>query len=201
MMASSSHKPAFVGGHNINITMCSDTLINLDSVLAIVDSDVATTETWSILSAASHGTSIVTCSQNSTGLTTNALGTFYHPGTGYSGTDDFVVLVKDCVGNKDTTTVHMTVNNCSLGQPRIYRPGPPGISVSPNPNHGQLMINVNSSDPEAVVHITDVLGIQVLQLSIATNQPAALDFKLAPGVYMATTTTREGRYAQRIVIQ
>ena len=59
--------------------------------------------TWSISSAASHGTATA----SGTG-TSKVIG--YVPNANWNGTDSFVVLVSDGADGSDTITVNVTVN-------------------------------------------------------------------------------------------
>ena len=103
-----SHIPSFNGGPNQTISVCFNSSINIDTVLAISDIDTGQTETWSVLTGPSHGTLVASYTATSTGGTVIPVGLSYTPFTGYSGSDSFRCVISDGTGS-DTTTVHVTV--------------------------------------------------------------------------------------------
>ena len=106
----SNSPPHFTGGHSQSLVLCENTTDSISSLLAVNDSDVGQTETWSLMSAPLHGTATVAYATTTTGTTMTPTGLTYAPATGFSGSDSFKVIVNDCAGAFDTTVIHVTVN-------------------------------------------------------------------------------------------
>jgi len=103
--------PVFVDGVNQNITVCENiTGFNLDTVLAVADSDAGQTETWTVATSPAHGTlSGFPRTGSSTTDTVMPASLSYTPVTGYSGADSFTIRVSDGTDSA-YTHVHVTVN-------------------------------------------------------------------------------------------
>src|SRR6185369_17597840 len=94
--------PVITEGDSTTVNMSEDgspTPFSLTLHATDVDSG---TLTWSITSAASHGTATA----SGTGLS-KAIG--YTPNANYNGTDSFVVQVSDGSGGTDTITVNVNI--------------------------------------------------------------------------------------------
>ncbi len=196
--------PIFAFGHNLNTTICSGiTFAHLDSILAIIDSDQSQWETWNVLTPPVHGTtSSFGYTIASSGDTTNPAGSFYFPAAGYIGTDSFTVVITDCVGAADTTTVYINIPNCALGVSRQSTGYGPGVKVYPNPSEGTFSCIIYSSvTEEAAIVISNVLGQQVQTLKLSTNKQETIKTDLAPGVYFLSARTTDGTYNTSIVIR
>ena len=102
--------PGFTSGAAVHIVMCeSAPTLHIDSLLAIRDSNLSQTETWSRLVAPHHGTATGSFSAVSTDSVITPSGFSYTPTVGYSGTDSFKIKVSD--GSlSNTIMVYVTVN-------------------------------------------------------------------------------------------
>jgi uncharacterized protein YjdB len=102
--------PTFTGGPTQTLTVCQNSAANsINSLLAVADPDPGQIETWTLHTAPSHGTAIVSYSVTATGGTLTPSGLFYVPYPGYSGTDVFKVWVSDGF-SLDSTTINVTVS-------------------------------------------------------------------------------------------
>src|ERR1019366_1684085 len=100
----------FTGSSPLSLVVCENTIgDSLNALLAVMDSDKLQTLTWSVVTTASHGTlgGATTAATNGGVVTPHLL--FYTPTPGYSGTDNFVIKVKDGF-DSSITTVNVTVN-------------------------------------------------------------------------------------------
>jgi sugar lactone lactonase YvrE len=154
---SNNYSPIFINGHIQSLSVCeNDSVQSVDTLLAIFDSDLNQDETWSVLSSATHGTVIAFYSNVSTGGTTIPTGLSYMPNTGYSGNDTFTVLVTDCGIGKDTTTIVVTVVNCTLNTNDINKPVNNTVYVYPSPAYS--LITVVSQSKIKNISIMDIVG-------------------------------------------
>jgi trimeric autotransporter adhesin len=102
--------PYFTGGLSQNLTVCQNSSLNpINSLLAVIDTDIGQLETWSLLSGPFHGTAVASDTTISTGGTVLPAGLSYSPTVGYSGNDTFKVTVNDGTAF-DTITIYVTVN-------------------------------------------------------------------------------------------
>ncbi len=87
--------PYFTGGAKQSITVCENATDSINTLLAIVDTDLLQTETWSSIKAPLHGTLAATAVKPSTGDTVIPAGLSYTPTAGFTGTDSFKMGVSD----------------------------------------------------------------------------------------------------------
>jgi hypothetical protein len=98
-VSSPNHAPRFMGGHGYSFTICADSTISLDSLLAVIDSDTGQGETWGIWSAPLHGTLAAGYTAISTGAKLIPSGIAYTTSGGYVGNDSFKVIVSPYAAN------------------------------------------------------------------------------------------------------
>ena len=104
-----NHLPTFTHGTTQTLTVCENSsAVNIDSILAVTDSDQYQNETWTAVTAASHGVLFAAYVTTSTGGVMVPTGMSYMPYAGYTGTDSFQVTVNDGFFTT-TTTVLVTV--------------------------------------------------------------------------------------------
>jgi len=109
-MISQSHAPYFINGSVDSFAVCENTgSISIDTLLAIVDSDLEQTEIWHLVSAPLHSTVFANDTLPSSGGLIIASGFTYMPHTGYSGNDSFKVSINDGISS-DTITIHVRIN-------------------------------------------------------------------------------------------
>ncbi|TWB37238.1 autotransporter-associated beta strand repeat-containing protein [Nitrospirillum pindoramense] len=90
--------PAFVQAGTANLTVAhNSTSIDLTSYLHVSDTDISQTETWTVSSAAGHGTVTLTSATASSGSSDITPGgtLTYVPTSGYIGSDSFTIQVSD----------------------------------------------------------------------------------------------------------
>ncbi len=110
-MLTPDNPPGFIYGATQHLSVCENSgTISMDTMLSVIDSDIAQTEIWSVNFAPAHG---LLAGFNdtllSTGDTLTPVGLRYTPATGFSGTDSFKIAVSD--GPATTiATVFVTVN-------------------------------------------------------------------------------------------
>ncbi len=104
-----NNPPVFTNGHAQVYSVCeSSTFTPIDSLLSVTDIDHGQTETWTVLSAPTHGTLSgfsTTALSNGSVVTPSFL--FYTPDSGYTGIDTFSVEVFDGF-DTSTTTIYIT---------------------------------------------------------------------------------------------
>lgn len=100
-----NNAPVIAGAESVNVTLSEN---NHPSAFALslqasdVDADPLT---WSISTAATHGSAGASAPANA-----NSVAISYQPTPGYTGADSFVVRVADGRGGSDLVTVNLTVN-------------------------------------------------------------------------------------------
>jgi len=78
----------------------------------------------------------------------------------------------------------------------------PSLVVFPNPNTGAFTINLLSADDEAVhVVITNIVGEKVSEVTTTTNKETDIHLNPAPGIYLLSATTANGRYNAKVVVR
>ena len=103
-------KPYFSGGSPLGITVCENSIgDSLNALLAVRDSDIQQTLTWSVFTTPLNGTlgGANTAASNA-GLVT-PVGLYYTPNTGYIGLDSFKMKIKDGY-DSSIVSVIVTVN-------------------------------------------------------------------------------------------
>ncbi len=102
--------PTFNGGGSQQLNICEDASATaINSLLTITDMDASQTETWSVVTGPSNGTlSGFPATAGSGGGSIAPSGLTYIPGSGYAGSDVFVIQVSDGSASA-TTTVNVTV--------------------------------------------------------------------------------------------
>lgn len=198
---SKNHAPFFPAGHSQTLTMCEDSVALLNTQLSVIDSDYHQWEEWQVISGPSSGTLFASAVDTSDGGTLTPPGFTYAPTTGYSGGDAFQVVITDCTGASDTTSVTVVVNNCSLGVGHLAGPGT-ALQVFPNPGSGLFTFRVNAAAPGmATITLTDLLGRAVQQFALPVNTSAPVSCTLAPGIYFVTAVTAAGQYSARLEVR
>jgi hypothetical protein len=102
--------PFFKKGMMQHLDVCTgSTPVALDTTLAAIDFDTTQTETWSVVSVPAHGTLVASTTAISTGSLLTPGGLTYTPGSGFTGSDVFVVKISDGIADA-ITTVNITVS-------------------------------------------------------------------------------------------
>ncbi len=135
--------PVITEGASVGVGMSEDGSPTAFALtLHASDADAGDTLTWSILTAAAHGTATAT----GTGAS-RVIG--YTPITGYNGTDSFIVQVSDGHGGTDTITVNVTIGAVNYA-PVITESDPQAVSMSEDsaPTAFGLTLHATDADPE-----------------------------------------------------
>lgn len=194
-----NNRPTFVAGYDRTITLCKNTPLLLDTLLAVMDSDAHQTEVWNVVTPPAHGSLTASYTTTSTGMLLTPTGMAYHPTTGYTGADSMTVAVTDCVHAADTITIHLNIANCELGAGTAHAECQ--LQLVPNPNEGRFTLNLMSATDEAAsVVITDVMGRQLQTMQITTNRPTEIGLKAAPGMYFVVVQTGGGVWSERVMV-
>jgi autotransporter-associated beta strand protein len=110
--ATASYAPVITEGVSTNITM-SENGNTAVFTLHATDADPGDTITWSIKNAAFHGTATVSGTGTSKAVS-------YTPPLYFSGSDSFIVQVKDTYGNTDSITVLVKVNAVNVPGKAVF---------------------------------------------------------------------------------
>ena len=101
-----NRKPFFATASE-TVQACQNTVLSLNSTLAVKDFDTTQAMTWTVASAPAHGTLVAGYATTSTGSLLTPSGLSYTPATGYTGTDVFTVQISDGMASATKT---VTVN-------------------------------------------------------------------------------------------
>ncbi len=105
--------PVFVSPSTQLLVCENSAAIDLGSYLTINDPDTEQTETWTVVSNPSWGTLAgfpTAGSTGSAGGSVTPVGTSYTPNVGYSGPDQFSIMVDDGNGGTAVITITVVVN-------------------------------------------------------------------------------------------
>ena len=109
-----NHPPLFVNGHSQNLVVCQNSVADsINQLLAVLDSDVGQTNTWSLITGPVNGTVYTAFGATTIADTIVPTGLYFTPAPGYVGTDSFKVQVTDGFAS-DTTMIYVTVNPAPL---------------------------------------------------------------------------------------
>lgn len=105
--------PTVTEGDSTSVTISKNgTPTAFSLTLHATDPDVGQTLTWSVSSAADHGTAVASGTGSSKSIS-------YTPTSGYVGTDSFIVQVSDGNGGTDTITVNITIQETDIPNPTL----------------------------------------------------------------------------------
>jgi Secretion system C-terminal sorting domain len=106
-----SNVPRFAYGEGQLVNLCRDLPTSINAQMSITDIDSGETETWTVVTAPTHGTLIgfpyTMTSYGADSLTTPS-GVDYFPASGFSGNDSFQVKVSDGT-HSDIVTMYVVV--------------------------------------------------------------------------------------------
>ncbi len=188
--------PLFTGGHTQTLTVCSNTLTSVNSLLSASETDIGQTISWSVASTPAHGTVASTYTTISTGSVLTPSGLSYTPTAGYIGLDTFKIVVADCEHKPDTTTIILTVIDCSLGTfPSFVNND---ISLFPNPVENVVNIETATGNLTSFI-ITNTIGQQMLRQSMTPPLTTVEVNKLPAGLYYITLTGAEGNVVKKFI--
>ena len=107
MTVLNDHAPVLVHGNNPNVTICANYgSWSLMNNLQVSDLDAGQTLTWNLNLPPTNGTVNASYVTASTGGVVTPAGLFYQPNAGFTGTDNFSVIVSDGIL---TTVANITV--------------------------------------------------------------------------------------------
>jgi len=127
--ASVNDTPAFVGAVTSLGAVQNGGAIDLKNVLYVIDADVGQTLTWSMASAPSYGTLVISAATQASGgghISPGGIIT-YRPAIGYAGVDTFTMQVSDGVSSVTRT---ITVNTAPAA--------PYALDLAPGSDSGSL---------------------------------------------------------------
>ena len=92
----------------------------------------------------------------------------------------------------------VTVVFCKVGVNNVEDEAA-GLKVYPNPNYGNFNILLSSTlEEDAVVTITNMMGVKVNEFKIKTNKPLDVQFNTPAGIYFLNVATPHGRWSEKI---
>ena len=169
--------PYFPGGATASLVVCQNSTSNsYGAVVPAVDSDLNQTLTWSVTSAALHGTATGPATAATTGAAITPTGLTYTPTSGYSGNDTFTVQVSDGF-NTASVQVLVTVNPLpvvpAIGGPSTVCVG--AIVTETNTTTGGLW-QASNSNVSIGSASGDVTGVSVGTVTISYTVTNACGF-------------------------
>jgi hypothetical protein len=122
-LASPNHAPFFTGNNYITVCINSINNATIDSALAIIDSDLGQTETWTLVNGPLHGVlhGFPYSSISNSGLL-NPSGFSYTDTGGYTGLDSFSIKISDGTASA-VKEVYVTIDSFQA----------PSVTISANP--------------------------------------------------------------------
>jgi hypothetical protein len=186
--------------HTLNT--CKDSAgVSIGALLAVDDTDIGGTETWTILHMPVHGTlNGFSDSSVAMGDTITPAGLAYSAATGYLGADSFFVKVSNGA-HSDSIKINVIIHDCSLGSSLVNNGGQ-FITVAPNPNNGAFNLFVSSANSQvADVIITNMLGQKVNHQSISTNSKIEILLNEPVGIYFISAYTSDGLQTSKFMIE
>jgi uncharacterized protein YjdB len=77
-----------------------------------------------------------------------------------------------------------------------------GLQVYPNPNTGNFTLSLATAEnEEARVVITNILGVQVMELTTKTNASREIALNQPPGFYFVAAYTNSSRYVVKVLVK
>ncbi len=103
--------PKFTLGNSVSIAFCHDTgPYDLNTTLAVRDSDCGQELTWAQLNTPAHGVANVAYLTNTNTRVVTPTGLNYTANPGFTGIDSFSVVISDCGGLSDTISIKVKVD-------------------------------------------------------------------------------------------
>ena len=156
--------PVITQGASTNVSMSENSTPTAFSLTLDASDADGDTLTWSISSAAAHGTASVPATGTSIAVS-------YSPNTDYIGNDSFVVQVDDGHGGTDTITVHVTITTTNTVAISVDA----GPDSTPTYNRPFVSVKICDSAPtpncQPIDHIlvdTGAVGLHILSSAFTT---------------------------------
>ncbi len=185
---SSPNNIFFTWGASQSLSACENASVAINSLLAITDTTVGETNTWSVILAPVHGAVSASYSATSTGGVLTPAGLTYTPTSYYIGTDSFVVKATN--GNVTAyTTITVTVRVAPiLGITSTYSGICNGsgtriiITGNGTPSGGDTILNQNFNATLAPWTV-DTTGSAIIYSAYAGWKDVLNDYANLQGVY------------------
>ncbi len=76
------------------------------------------------------------------------------------------------------------------------------MKLFPNPNRGNFTMHlITENDEQVMVVVTNIIGKKVKEFTTTTNKATDVQLNTAPGIYLLTATTSNGRYVVKITVE
>ena len=204
-ISGANYPASFVHGHTVSFSLCRDSSasVTVDSILAVIDSNLNHLATWTVLIHPTHGS----ITGGNTAYTTGGSiimppGLSYAPTIGYAGNDSFSVIITDCDHSADTAMVQVVVHTYTEKVNFLTRDIKETIRVYPNPAYGRVVLCLTSSLMEDVQFtISNMLGEKVKEFISTTNSPAEIQLNLNPGIYFINAVTAHGSNCEKLILK
>jgi VCBS repeat-containing protein len=132
--------PVITEGATASVTCSEDNSPTAFSLTLNVTDVEGNTITWSVSSAASHGTAIATGTGTSKAIS-------YIPAANYNGSDSFIVTVSDGNGGTDDITVNVTISAVN-DAPVITEGGTTSVTCSEDNSPTAFSLTLNATDAD-----------------------------------------------------
>ena len=76
------------------------------------------------------------------------------------------------------------------------------VRVYPNPSRGTFTLDlVTENDEPVMVVVTNIIGKKVKEFTTTTNKITEVQLNTAPGIYLLTASTSNGRYVAKVTVE
>jgi hypothetical protein len=189
-----TNKPTFALGNGQFINPISAASYSLNVALKITDRDLAQTETWTVVSAPTHGTLSgfpATASSEGTSATTKPASVFYTSASSFYGPDSFQVKVSDGL-LADTVTIYVWVGNIPVSPHTVIASGPTSFAVGTNATTAVNMITESATVNIFPNPVSSILSIQWAESANSDNTGISISDIAGHVLYHAALSGKEG---------
>jgi Secretion system C-terminal sorting domain/Bacterial Ig domain len=111
------------------------------------------------------------------------------------------VVTSGDICNTTAISNYLTLNISPAGVKQVSSANDQ-LSVMPNPNTGNFIVNLSSADDEPVqIEISNIMGQKIAALNTTTNKDTQVNISQPAGIYFVTAITGQSRTVLRVVIE
>lgn len=111
-------------------------------------------------------------------------------------TTTYTVTGTDVNGCVNIATITQNVTTCTSGIENYMD----NVSIYPNPSQGVLVIRLVTVNENTAIHITNVIGQEVMRANLKDADTSLDLFALEKGVYFITITSGSGKHTRKILL-